>query len=266
MALPDAASTNTQVGQVEPVDGANDPADANVDENVIANDDESIHEEEDESSATPPKTPPPITPSTTMPYLTNLADLTLHSPSSVIVGTPFSDIHSTRFEYPFPDKASTSSSPELSNTSPPQNSPTFPISPSPSSSALLSVSQPQLVLNPPPALQHYPASFPPPSELPNYSPTHPKMRAVNPPVPPALVKRRQRWSLGLGALSRKLSLRTGSASTGPVSPSPDPDDGHRRTMSDERAGGSKLLTQSPTGLEGPSTTQDSGQDRGGTHT
>ncbi|KAJ7155496.1 hypothetical protein C8R43DRAFT_1000124 [Mycena crocata] len=196
-----------------------------------------------------------------MPLLTNLADLTLHSPSSMIVGTPFSDANSTRFEYPFPDKLSTSSSPDTSNNSPPQASPTFSsISPSPSSSALAASSQPQLVLNAPPALQHFPASFPPPSDLPNYSPTHPKMRAVNPPVPPALVKRRQRWTLGLGSLSRKISLRTGSAPIGPVSPTGlDSDVGHRRTMSDEHAGGSK---------GGPllSPAKDTGPDDNGTYT
>ncbi|KAJ7180500.1 transmembrane GTPase fzo1 [Mycena filopes] len=161
----------------------------------------------------------------------NIADLSLHSPSSMIVGTPFSDANSARFEYPFPDKASTSSSPELPSThSPPQNSPTFSsLSSSPSTSALISASQPQLVLNAPPALQHFPASFPPPSDLPNYSATHPKMRAVNPPVPPALVKRRQRWTLGLGSLTRKISMRTGSAPAPGISP----DEGRvgRRTSS-----------------------------------
>ncbi|KAJ6591662.1 hypothetical protein DFH09DRAFT_1137622 [Mycena vulgaris] len=202
-----------------------------------------------------------------MPPLTNLADLTLHSPSSMIVGTPFSDANSTRFEYPFPDKSATSSSPELpSGNSPPHHSPTFSsISPSPSSSALASASQPQLALNAPPTLQHFPASFPPPPELSNYSPTHPKMRAVDPPVPPALVKRRQRWTLGLGSLSRKISLRTGSAPAAPVSPSPDSDAGHRRTISDERVGGSKSITLSPDGRDGPSAAN-RGPDDGGTYT
>ncbi|KAJ7449629.1 hypothetical protein FB451DRAFT_1410853 [Mycena latifolia] len=254
MSIPDAASSNDQDGQVEPLDSVNDPADANVDNNVIPNDDENIHAEKDESSANELEPTTPITPATTMPLLTNLADLTLHSPSSMIVGTPFSDANSTRFEYPFPDKSSTLSSPELSSSnSPPHNSPTFSsLSPSPSSSALVSTSQPQLVLNTPPTLQHFPASFPPPPDLPNYSPTHPKLRAVDPPVPPALVKRRQRWTLGLGSLSRKISLRTGSAPA-PVNPSgPDSDAGHRRTMSDERASGSKGITRSPAGEDGPS--------------
>lgn len=200
-----------------------------------------------------------------MPVLTNLADLTLHSPSSMIVGTPFSDdINSTRFEYPF----STSSSQELpSNHSPPQNSPTFSsLSSSPSSSALVSASQPQLVLNAPPTLQHYPASFPPPTDLPNYSPTHPKMRAVDPPVPPALVKRRQRFTRTLESLTRKLSLRSGSAPTGPVSPGgTESDPGHRRAMS-IGGSGSKSLTLSPTREDGPSAAKDGGTGDVGTYT
>ncbi|KAJ7760408.1 hypothetical protein B0H16DRAFT_571514 [Mycena metata] len=194
----------------------------------------------------------------------NLADLNLHSPSSMIVGTPFSDINSTRFEYPFPDKTSTSSSPEIGGpSSPPQSSPTFSsFSSSPSPSALVSASQPQLVLNAPPALQHFPASFPPPSDLPNsYSPTHPKMRAVNPPpVPPALVKRRQRWTLGLGSLTRKISMRSGSAPTpgpapGPLTPPEAESDAagsshHRRALSDNPAGGSGAVALSPTRVKG----------------
>ncbi|KAJ6581408.1 hypothetical protein B0H19DRAFT_1115053 [Mycena capillaripes] len=256
--LMDDASSKDQDGKVEPPEAENDP-DANVDNNVIASEDENIAEKKDETPAPPPKR--------SMPMLTNLADLTLNSPSSMIVGTPFSD-NNTRFEYPFPDnKTSTSNSPEMSSKTPPQNSPTFSsLSSSPSSSALVSASQPQLVLNSPPTLQHYPASFPPPSELPSYSPTHPKMRAVDPPVPPALVKRRQRFTLGLGALSRKLSLRSGSAPTGPVSPGVStPDGGHRRALSDERAGGNKTLTLSPT-QEGPSAPKDGGPDGTGAYT
>jgi hypothetical protein len=213
-----------------------------------------------DSFTTPPAMTPPISPATSIPQLTNLADLALHSPSSVIVGTPFSDANSTRFEYPFPDKTSTSSSPELSGSSPPHHSPTFSsLSPSPSSSALGSASQPQLILNTPPNLQHYPASFPPPPDLHNYSPTHPKMRAVDPPVPPALVKRRQRWTLGLGSLSRKLSLRTGSAPTGTISPSGlDSDASHRRAMSDE----TKTVSLSPVGQDGPPAAKDAPDDAG----
>ncbi|KAJ7623291.1 hypothetical protein FB45DRAFT_1031221 [Roridomyces roridus] len=180
----------------------------------------------------------PDTPDAAGPMPLHLADLPLHSPSSVIVGTPFSDIHSTRFEYPFPDSAS----PEIpANGSPPHNSPTFS---SPSSSVLLSTSsQPQLILNPPPALHHYPASFPPPAELTNYSPTHPKMRAVSPPVPPALVKRRQRWTLGLGSLGRKLSMRSGNAAAG--SSSPDADPSHRRALGDDKAIAEASSTATP---------------------
>jgi hypothetical protein len=198
----------------------------------------------------------------------NLADLTLHSPSSMIVGTPFSDIHSTRFEYPFPgDKTSTSSSPEVSSHTPPQTSPTFSsLSSSPSSSVLVSTSQPQLALNAPPTLQHYPASFPPPSELPSYSPTHPKMRAVDPPVPPALVKRRQRFTLNLGLekLSRKLSRSAPKALASPGTP--EPDAGHRRTMTEQRAGPSSALTLSPMREDGPSAGKGGGTNNTGTYT
>nr|GAT46712.1 predicted protein [Mycena chlorophos] len=174
------------------------------------------------------------------PPMPNIADLNLHSPSSAIVGTPFSDDLHTRFEYPFfsPEtgSATAASSPEMSPTR------TFhSISPSPSATALASTSQPVLPItsiNAPPALQHFPASFPAPNEMPNYSPTHPKMRAVlPPPEPPSLTKRRQRWTLGLGSLKRKLSLRTGSSAPGssssqPASPPEDADTSHRRAVSE----------------------------------
>ncbi|KAJ7504475.1 hypothetical protein B0H11DRAFT_519001 [Mycena galericulata] len=253
MSVPDADSAIDQVGQVESLDGTDDP----VDENVIAADDDDSEKVESPPEASQPSSTPP---EATMPFLTNLADITLHSPSSMIVGTPFSDVHSTRFEYPFPDKPSTSELP--SSNSPPPTSPTFSSISSSSSSAMLSASQPQLVLNPPPTLHHYPASFPPPppDDLPNYSATHPKMRAVNPPVPPALVKRRQRWSLGLGSLSRKLSLRSGNAPTGQVTPgSPDPEADRR----DETGGNAPL--GSPR-LDGPSTSKDTRPGDGGTFT
>ncbi|KAK7030697.1 hypothetical protein R3P38DRAFT_868649 [Favolaschia claudopus] len=232
MSLPDAASSQHQEGQVESVDQEND-TDANVDSNVIASQlDENIQDDSREDSLPPkPRTPPPVTPMS----LPNLADLALHSPSSMIVGTPFSDIHSTRFEYPFPEDKPSSSASELRSHTPPQTSPTFSsLSSSPSSSAIVSASQPQLALNAPPALHHFPASFPPPSELPSYS--HPKMRTVEPPVPPALVKRRQRFTLGLSLekLTRKLSLRSGTAPVGPVTPgTPDVDPVYRRVASDE---------------------------------
>ncbi|KAJ6621390.1 hypothetical protein B0H10DRAFT_2215312 [Mycena sp. CBHHK59/15] len=235
MSVPDAACDDPD-GQVY---GGNDPVDDN---NFIPNEDENIHPETDETSTTQSNITPPITPLSTMPPLTNLTDLALHSPSQVIVGTPFSDINSTRFEYPFPDKASTSSSPEpFMNNSPPLNSPTFSsLSASPSSSAIISSSQSQLTLNTPPTLQHFPASFPPPLDLPNYSLTHPKMRTFNPPVPPSLVKKRQRWTLGLGSLGRKLSLRSGNTPSQASTNGPDAeaDPRIRRTMSDDRTSGS----------------------------
>ncbi|KAJ7224351.1 hypothetical protein GGX14DRAFT_649825 [Mycena pura] len=260
MSLPDAASSNGQDRKVDSGDGLNDPPAANVDnDNVIPSDDENIHASQEQSSTTPPKTPP--TEPASMPPLPDLSGLTLHSPSSVIIGTPFSDVHSARFEYPFPDKASTSSSPEITSSF-------SSISSSPSVPALVSVSQPQLVLPAPPTLQHFPASFPAPSELPNYSPTHPKMRAVNPPEPPSLTKRRQRWTLGLGSLTRKLSLRSGGAATGQESPGAE-GNGRRRTMGDEHAqlgfgGGSTSLTTE----EIPSSTRDDTAhgDGGGTGT
>jgi hypothetical protein len=195
----------------------------------------------------------------------NLAELSLHSPSSMIIGTPFSDIHSTRFEYPFPADKADSGSPELSSHTPPQTSPTFSsLSSSPSSSVLVSTSQPQLALKAPPTLQHFPASYPPPSELPSYSPTHPKMRAVDPPVPPALVKRRQRFTLGLSLekLSRKLSLRGGTA---PTTPAPGADAGHLRATSEQRPGPSSTATLTPTRQE-PSAGKDCGRDDTGTYT
>ncbi|KAJ7077839.1 hypothetical protein B0H15DRAFT_954841 [Mycena belliarum] len=260
MSVPDASSDD-QEGKVESLEAVSDP-DANVDNNVTPNDDESVHTEQD--SGSPPSPPPPPTrPPTMMPLLTNLADLALHSPSSMIVGTPFSDANATRFEYPFPDKSSTSSSPELPMSTSPHHSPAFSnFSPSPSSSGIGSASQPQLVLNAPP-LQHFPASFPPPADLPNYSPTHPKLRTVDPPVPPALVKRRLRWTLGLGSLSRRISMRTGSAPTGSVSPgTPDSEMGHRRAMSDELASGSKVTTSNPVGEAGPSAAKDATDDVG----
>ncbi|KAF7370684.1 hypothetical protein MSAN_00701400 [Mycena sanguinolenta] len=269
MSLPDAASSQDPEGQVESVDAVNDP-DANVDNNVIAQGDENIHEDKTQEESAEGPTLPKGTPPTTPLSMPNLADLTLHSPSSMIVGTPFSDAHSTRFEYPFPaEKASSSSSPELPSHTPPQTSPTFSsLSSSPSSSVLVSASQPQLALSSPPILQHFAASFPPPSELPSYSPTHPKMRAVDPPVPPALVKRRQRFTLGLSLekLSRRLSLRGGSASMGTTSPGTlDADPIHRRT-GEQRAGPSSTATLSPTPQEDSSTEKGGGPDDPGTYT
>jgi hypothetical protein len=136
-----------------------------------------------------------------MPFISSLTDLALHSPSQ-IVGTPFA-VNSTPFEYPFPETNSTStphalpvacSLPTLS-----YNLSQAPFSPSAASSVpLLSSSSPVHLSSPsPPSMQHYPTSFPPPQDMPAYSPTHPKMRTGNPPVPPGLVKKRQRWSLSL---------------------------------------------------------------------
>ncbi|KAF8150918.1 hypothetical protein B0H34DRAFT_801826 [Crassisporium funariophilum] len=134
----------------------------------------------------------------TMSGLANLADLSLHSPSSAIIGTPFAT-NMTRFEYPFPD---TTSSPSSSSGSPPSGqgitasltSPSFPSLiagnsfPSTSTSPNASqISTPNLTLQ-----------FPPSSELPSYNTTHPKLKApLNPPMPPGLAKKRPRWSLNI---------------------------------------------------------------------
>jgi hypothetical protein len=61
---------------------------------------------------------------------------------------------------------------------------------------------------------HHPA----PDLCQRYSPTHPKLRPGNPPVPPALVKKRQRWSLNL--LQRRSSSGS-STSAGPEAASDD---------------------------------------------
>jgi hypothetical protein len=57
-------------------------------------------------------------------------------------------------------------------------------------------------------LPHFPTPFQPPQDMHSYSPTHPKMRTGDPPVPPGLVKRRQRWSLGLPVTRRTESYES----------------------------------------------------------
>ncbi|KAG6919103.1 hypothetical protein DXG01_009357 [Tephrocybe rancida] len=122
---------------------------------------------------------------------------TFHSPTTEIIGTPFTT--DSRFEYPFP------------NIDPPDSSTVIL-----SSSFSSSISAPA----PTPAASAYslngltsaPAShtsFPPlfsfPTNLPSYSLTHPKMRSTPPPVPPSLAKKRQRWTLALPLLRRRNS-------------------------------------------------------------
>lgn len=150
-----------------------------------------------------------------MPGPLNLSDLTLHSPSSRIVGTPFAT-SSARFEYPFPEGPTTTEPHQATSSTP---SPSFPslasgsTFPGPSSSS----SQPQSLATTPPSISHFSPPFP--LELPNYSPTHPKMRTGNPPVPPGLVKKRGRWSLGL-LRRRSTNGSSGSQSSAGGSRSP----------------------------------------------
>lgn len=134
----------------------------------------------------------------------DLSDLTLHSPSSHIVGTPFAT-SSARFEYPFPEGPTTTEPHQATSLTPPLSFPSLASGstfPGPTSSS----SQPQSLATTPPSISRFSPPFS--LELPNYSPTHPKMRTGNPPVPPGLVKKRGRWSLGL------LRRRSTNGSTG----------------------------------------------------
>ncbi|KAJ3511969.1 hypothetical protein NLJ89_g3797 [Agrocybe chaxingu] len=166
---------------------------------------------------TPPATKPAISRPTsprhtlTMPTLTNLAELTLHSPSSQIVGTPFAT-NSTRFEYPFPDSSSNPSS--VSGSPPSTSSATLTnfnhsmtpgiVSGNPFSSLSSSPSASQI---------SYPHIEPPTAGV-----THPKLKApaTNPPIPPSLVKKRPKWSLGF--LGRRRSSQSSAASQDRISP------------------------------------------------
>lgn len=151
-----------------------------------------------------------------MPELADLSGISLHSPSSQIVGTPFAT-DSTKFEYPFPDVSPSGS------TSPQQ--PSAVISPSattlfmsgiaghPDSPPLESCSSfPMLstaisqTYTPSNVSSYSPLSPLAPSEMPPYNPAHPKLRTTNPPVPPSLAKKRTRWTLGLGSLSQRRSF------------------------------------------------------------
>ncbi|KAJ7589894.1 hypothetical protein C8J56DRAFT_936445 [Mycena floridula] len=126
------------------------------------------------------------------------SNLALHSPSEQIVGTPFA-IGSPPFEYPFPEPNATG--PIASGSGSDSPPPPGPIS---ALSLYSSASQSSLPSTSPAASFAIPSSNPPQS---NYSPTHPKLlRSVSPPVPPGLVKKRQRWSLGL--LGRRKSTKT----------------------------------------------------------
>jgi len=114
--------------------------------------------------------------------LPSFPDLALHSPSNII-GTPFTTT-SAPYEYPFPESPTDTDSGVLPSSSSFSQAPSFASSP--------------------PRLTHFPPDLPH-----NYSPTHPKLRPANPPVPPSLAKKRQQWSLGI---LRRRSSGNGSAS------------------------------------------------------
>ncbi|EAU85161.2 hypothetical protein CC1G_06177 [Coprinopsis cinerea okayama7 len=129
--------------------------------------------------------------------MASLSNLTLHSPSAQIIGTPFAT-NNAPFEYPFPVTPSATStncsSPvPVSAFRPP--SPGFP-PPFPTfatSSCTLSDPTNTLALS---------LSMAIPTELPNpqLPINHPKMRMTPPPIPPGLMKRRK----------EKLQMRRGS--------------------------------------------------------
>ncbi|KAI0710197.1 hypothetical protein C8Q76DRAFT_695285 [Earliella scabrosa] len=115
-----------------------------------------------------------------------LSSLTLHSPSS-IVGTPFDP--SPRFEYPFP----ASCAPPVLQVDPAL--PSFPILASPllSFPHMLSGLPPSLPLTIPSLAPSGPAvpTTKVKAEFRSFSPTHPKLQAREPPIPPGLVKKRK---------------------------------------------------------------------------
>ena len=135
-----------------------------------------------------PQSPPTLIPVQSRPLtptikliMPDTSELALHSPSDQIVGTPFG-VDSPRFEYPFPQSTtnSTDSIPSLQGGA---------------SSSRFSSSSSLSVLSPGPSVLS-------PLDSRSYSPTHPKMRTEDPPVPPGLMKK-HRWSMGL--LGRKTS-------------------------------------------------------------
>jgi hypothetical protein len=159
-----------------------------------------------------------------MPELADLSGISLHSPSQ-IVGTPFAT-DSTKFEYPFPDTSPSGSTLQRRSSaviSPSANTlfmsgiaghSDFPPLESCSSFPMLSTA----ILHTPSNVSSTPAlsiipnglglTYSPftPSEMPSYNAAHPKLRTTNPPVPPSLTKKRTRWTLGLGSLSRRRSF------------------------------------------------------------
>ncbi|KAF9007524.1 hypothetical protein BDQ17DRAFT_1422886 [Cyathus striatus] len=152
----------------------------------------------------PPSPPPRSLTMPKIPMLTNLPDLALHSPNGQIVGTPFTTNNNNKFEYPFPDSSSSSADSSLSSYL--SGNPSF-------SSSFPTIISPNQLSSSPPSLSNFPTTFPPQSEISNYTPAHPKMRQPNspPPMPPGLVKKKHRWSLGL--LGRRRSSQTSEGST-----------------------------------------------------
>lgn len=142
-----------------------------------------------------------------------LPNVPLHSPSDII-GTPFAT-DSAPYEYPFPDPSATTIT---DRDGLPFSSPWTNLSHSSSFPSLLSGSSFQVssssstlpsLSTPPSIMSHFPPDVPH-----TYSSTHPKLRPINPPVPPALVKKRQRWSLDL---LRRRSSGGSSSDVGPLS-------------------------------------------------
>ncbi|KAF9532663.1 hypothetical protein CPB83DRAFT_633411 [Crepidotus variabilis] len=157
-----------------------------------------------------------------MPTLsTNLGDITLHSPSSQIIGTPFAT-NSTRFEYPFPEPGS---DPSSSSGSTPHVSPTNSSIAGISGISLFSNTSPTM---PGSSLSHMESGSPPSSSLSSYTALasgsgsgsastqiiHPKLKTSLPPIPPSLIKKRPKWSLGL--LGRRRSSQGSSGSVGSI--------------------------------------------------
>jgi len=114
--------------------------------------------------------------SLTMSRVIDLTDLKLHSPSK-IMGTPFA-FGSSRFEYPFPPSSSTTSQSSLS--------PSYSLPGVSSSRCSHSSSVPSM-----------PNSTAPPHHPSNTFFLSQLQLDKEPPVPPGLVKKQQRWSMGL---------------------------------------------------------------------
>jgi len=146
-----------------------------------------------------------------MPTISISTDLNiqLHSPSTHIVGTPFEVHNASPFEYPFPSQSSSSKSrsPSMSTDSF-TSLPNLSSSPDLSSHGASSSTSPRLP----------PTFLPPYSQFPlspnSYSPAHPKLRPVDPPVPPTLAKKGQRWSMGLMSRRKRGTGSDGASSDG----------------------------------------------------